>query len=52
MRRQKLDGFIEGIFGHEEMIDLPKRAHRGLDELGRMRALFEAVVVLAITRSR
>jgi hypothetical protein len=47
-RRQELDGFIEGLFGREEMIDLPKRAHRGLDELGQMRALFEAVAVLAI----
>jgi hypothetical protein len=48
MRRQELDGFIEGLFGHEEMIDLPERAHRGLDELGQMRTLFEAVVVLAM----
>jgi hypothetical protein len=47
MRRLELDGFIGGLFGHEEMIDLPRRAHRGLDELGQMRALFEAVVVLA-----
>ena len=30
MRRQELDGFIEGLFGAEEAIDLPKRAHRGL----------------------
>jgi hypothetical protein len=45
-RRQELEGFIEGLFGHEEMIDLPKRAHRGLDDLGQIRALFEAVVVL------
>jgi len=47
-RRQELDGFIGGLFGREEMIDLPKRAHRGLDELGQMRALFEAVAVLAM----
>ena len=48
MRRQELDGFIEGLFGREEVVDLPKRSHRcGLDELGQMRALFEAVVRLA-----
>jgi hypothetical protein len=47
MRRQELDGFIEGLFGREEVVDLPKRARRGLDELGQMRALFEAVVHLA-----
>ena len=41
MRRQELDGFIEGLFGREEVVDLPERAHRGLDELGQMRALFE-----------
>ena len=47
MRRQELDGFIEGLFGREEVVDLPKRSHRGLDDLGQMRTLFEAVVRLA-----
>jgi hypothetical protein len=47
MRRQELDGFIEGLFGREEVVDLPKRAHHGLDQLGQMRALFEAVVHFA-----
>jgi hypothetical protein len=47
MRRQELDGFIEGLFGREEVVDLPKRAHRGFNELGQMRALFEAVMRLA-----
>jgi hypothetical protein len=46
MRRQELEGFIEGLFGGEEMIDLPQRAHSGLDELGQMRALFGAVAAL------
>ncbi len=44
MRRQELDGFVEGLFGREEMVDLAKRAHRALDELGEMRALFAAVL--------
>jgi hypothetical protein len=54
MRRQELDGFIEGIllradiFVPLELIDMPKRARRGLDELRRMRALFEAMVVLDV----
>jgi hypothetical protein len=26
MRRQELDGFIEGLFGREEQVDLPERA--------------------------
>jgi len=46
MRRQELDGFFEGLFGRDEVVDLPSRAHRGLDELGQMRALFDAVVRL------
>ena len=44
MRRQELDGFIEGLFGREEVVDLPERAHRGLDELGQMRVLFAGVL--------
>ena len=47
MRRQELDGFIEGLFGREEVVDLPERAHRGLDELGQMRVLFAGVLQLA-----
>lgn len=39
MRRQELDGFIHGLFGREEAVDLPERAHRGLDFLGQMRAI-------------
>ena len=48
IRRQELDAFVEGLFGGQEAVDLPKRAHRTLDELGQMRALFEAVVVLSV----
>lgn len=44
MRRQELDGFIEGLFGAEEAIDLPERAHRRLSDLAAMRALFAAVL--------
>ena len=47
MRCQELDGFIEGLFGQEEMVELPERAHRGLDELGQLRALFASVLHLA-----
>jgi hypothetical protein len=47
MRRQPLDGFIEGLFGQEDVVDLPERAHRGLDILGELRALFAAVLEIA-----
>jgi hypothetical protein len=39
IRRQELDGFVAGLFGREDAIDLPERAHRGLDMVGEMRAL-------------
>src|SRR3982074_328582 len=39
MRRQELDGFVEGLFGAQDSINLPERAHRGLNVLGEMRAL-------------
>lgn len=44
IRRQELDGFVEGLFGAEEAIDLPERAHRGLGVLGEMRALIAGVL--------
>ena len=44
IRRQELDGFVEGLFGAEEAIDLPERAHRGLGVLGELRALLAGVL--------
>jgi hypothetical protein len=44
MRRQELDGFIEGLFGQKDAVDLPERAHRGLDDLGELRSLFAAAL--------
>jgi hypothetical protein len=43
MRVQEIDGFVDGLFGREDRIDLPERAHRALDDLAKMRALFGAV---------
>ena len=47
IRRQELDGFVEGLFGAEEAIDLPERAHRGLGVLGQLRALIAGVLDVA-----
>jgi hypothetical protein len=47
MRRQQLDGFIEGLFGQKDAVDLPERAHRGLDDLGELRSLFAAALEVA-----
>lgn len=43
MRRQELDGFIEGLFAGEDSLQLPERAHRGLGILAEMRAMFAGV---------
>jgi hypothetical protein len=43
IRRQELDGFVEGFFGSEESVDIPERAHRGMDTLGNIRALFASL---------
>ncbi len=52
MRRQELYGFIEGLFGPEDAIDLPERAHRGLDTLSKMRALLAAVLNMAKDKTK
>jgi hypothetical protein len=46
MRRQELDGFVAGLFGRSDVIDLPERARRSLTELAEMRAAFVAVFEL------
>jgi hypothetical protein len=52
MRRQELDGFIEGLFGGEEVVDLPERAHQGLDHLGLIRAFFAGVIHLTADETK
>jgi hypothetical protein len=33
IRREELDGFVEGLFGKEQSLELPERAQRALDVL-------------------
>ena len=47
IRREELDGFIHGLFGSEESIELPERAHQALIALSEMRAMLERVRVVA-----
>jgi hypothetical protein len=46
IRREELDGFVEGLFGPEEHIDLPERAHDALGVLAEMRAILAGAVNL------
>jgi hypothetical protein len=43
IRSQEIDGFVHGLFGNEEVVDLPKRAHRALDNLSEARGLLEGL---------
>jgi hypothetical protein len=52
MRQHEIGGFVEGLFGPEEAIDLPERAHRSLDILGEMRAMFIAVKDVAMDENK
>jgi hypothetical protein len=52
LRRQELEGFVEGLFGKEEALDLPERAHRGLGTLSEMRALFEGAEAVAMDETK
>jgi hypothetical protein len=43
LRRDEIDGFVEGLFGAEKSIDLPEKAHLALSQLWELRAMCEAM---------
>lgn len=43
MRREELEGFLDGLYGSEETLDLPERAAAGMDVLGEIRAMYHGV---------
>jgi hypothetical protein len=47
LRREELEGFVEGLFGDKESLDLPERAHEALGTLAEIRAMLEASRELA-----
>ena len=47
IRREELDGFVEGLFGAKESLELPERAHRAMNALSEMRAIFDGLHELA-----
>jgi hypothetical protein len=40
VRREELDGFVDGLFGAHESLDLPERAHHALGVLAEIRSMF------------
>ena len=52
IRRQELDGFIEGLFGGVDELDLPAKASSALDTLGEVRAMISGVQQVASDASK
>jgi len=42
-RQQELDGFIDGLFNGEDVIDLPERAHEAVGHLAELRAMMAGI---------
>jgi hypothetical protein len=51
LRREELDGFIEGLFAGHEEIDLPEKAHKATNILGEIRAMLAGLHTLASTKA-
>jgi len=47
VRREELEGFVDGLFAGQDEIDLPESAHKAIGILGEMRAIFAATEQLA-----
>ena len=45
-RTEELEGFIDGLFGDEEVIDLPERANEALDNLGEINTMMHGILDL------
>lgn len=48
VRREEIDGFVDGLFGPEERIDLPESGCRALGEFREIRAMLAGVYELAV----
>ena len=52
VRRQEIDGFVEGLFGNQGSLDLPERAHQALNVLHELRAILAGIVDLMGDRTK
>jgi hypothetical protein len=50
-RSQELAGFVDGLFGDEEEMDLPEKAHEAVNVLAEMHAMFAGAVPLLADES-
>lgn len=45
-RTEELEGFVDGLFGADEAVDLPERAVEGMEHLGEINAMIHGVIDL------
>lgn len=45
-RSQELAGFVDGLFGSDEEMDMPEKAHEALNVLARIHSMFASTVAL------
>ena len=46
VRKQEIEGFMDGLFGPHEQLDLPESARDGVQVLGEMRAMLAGAIAL------
>jgi len=46
VRKQEIEGFMDGLFGPHEELDLPESARDAVEVLGEMRATFAGAITL------
>lgn len=47
VRREEIEGFVDGLFANKDEMDLPASAHKAVSILGQIRSLFAAAEQLA-----
>jgi hypothetical protein len=48
VRREEIDGFVDGLFAGQDEMDFPESAHKAVGTLGELRALFAATEEMAL----
>ena len=48
VRREEIDGFVDGLFAGQDEMDFPESAHTAVGALGELRALFAATEEMAL----
>lgn len=52
MRRQEIDGFVEGLFNGQDEIDLPEKASASLDIIAELRAMLASTHALVTDETK